>query len=94
MLPFVPGYNLHMHHALTFYIVLGESVLAILVYKVSVFTILVYTDIVLSTLLVYNESCGVKLKLRFKPLMVIYPTASWIRWCIQVYAGVHVGVVS
>ncbi len=30
------------------------------------------------------------LKSDFNPLMVISPTASWVRWCMQVYAGVSV----
>ncbi len=29
---------------------------------------------------------GVRLIVGFQPLMVISPTASWIRWCMQVYA--------
>ena len=35
---------------------------------------------------------GAGLKVCFQPLKVISPTASWIRWFMQVYAGV--GVVS
>ncbi len=29
---------------------------------------------------------GIRLIVGFQPLMVISPTASWIRWCMQVYA--------
>ncbi len=32
----------------------------------------------------------IKLKVFFQPLMGIAPTASWIRWCMQVYASVGV----
>ena len=32
----------------------------------------------------------IKLKVVFQPFMVISPTASWIRWCMQVYASVGV----
>ncbi len=28
----------------------------------------------------------IRLIVGFQPLMVIWPTASWIRWCMQVYA--------
>ncbi len=31
---------------------------------------------------------GIRLIVGFQPLMVISPTASWIRWCMQVYAVV------
>ena len=38
-----------------------------------------------------KEGClgsgGVKLIVGFQPLIVISPTASWIRWCMQVHAG-------
>ncbi len=33
---------------------------------------------------------GIRLIVGFQPLVVISPTASWIRWCMQVYAGVCV----
>ncbi len=38
------------------------------------------------------KACGkmgggeIRLIVGFQPLMVISPTASWIRWCMQVYA--------
>ncbi len=34
----------------------------------------------------------IKLIVGFQPLMVISPTASWIRWCMQVYVHVWVNV--
>ncbi len=35
---------------------------------------------------------GGRLKVGFQSLKILSPTASWIRWCMQVYVGV--GVVS
>ena len=32
------------------------------------------------------EKRGIRLKVGFQPLKVISPTASWIWWCMQVYA--------
>ncbi len=34
----------------------------------------------------YGGKGGIRLIVGFQPLMVISPTASWIRWCMQVYA--------
>ncbi len=33
-----------------------------------------------------REEGGIRIIVDFQPLMVISPTASWIRWCMQVYA--------
>ena len=37
-----------------------------------------------------NWEGGIRLKVGFQPLMVISPTASWTRWCMQGYAVVGV----
>ncbi len=33
-----------------------------------------------------NGGGGIRLIVGFQPLMIISPTASWIQWCMQVYA--------
>ena len=40
------------------------------------------------TFLNWGRGGGVRLKVGHHPLKVISPTASWIRWRMQVYAGV------
>ncbi len=40
---------------------------------------------------VVGEGGGVRLIFGFQPLMVISPTASWIRWCLQVLSVIGTG---